>query len=131
MAPKAAMQQAAMKVIKHMDKKATKATPKKSPMKASPSKLDKHNVGQLEADTGGQMTRQDKMRLLSDKMKQYQETKDFNFTYDETRCLYNRMNNAIRGPDNKMAKDVLDEIEGSGKGKEQKKRQLLKAWSSP
>lgn len=142
MAPKAAAKSAPMKkVLKQVVKAKAKPTPKKAckkneaveeddleSTKGADSKLSSGSLKKLEDEQGGPMTKHEKIMLLNDKIAHFKETGVFDFDYNETRCLHNRLHTALKGPEAIDANKALLEVESGGRGKEAKKRVLLRAW---
>lgn len=144
MAPKAASKKNVLKKVTKAKVKATpkaKSTPKKDIIETKEDsdedtqmtpkggeKLTQTSLRKFESEQGGQLTKREKMLMLNEKIDKFKETGDYNFDYNETRCLYNRLNNALKHPHGSDANKAMREIEASGKGKEAKKRVILRAW---
>ena len=92
--------------------------------------LTKANLAEMNGASGGTMTKAEKIALLNDKVERDRRGEPVEYTYDDTRCLYGRFQTALRAPQegSSKAREELAKIEQEGKGKEAKKRAMLRAW---
>ena len=126
--------------VKAMKKETTRPMKKKpgstTSQAASSSQtypLTKDNLDEFIGASGGSMTKSEKVALLNAKVEKDRAGEPQTYTYDETRCLYGRFQTALKGSTegSMKAQGEMEKINQEGRGKEAKKRTLLRAWCVP
>ena len=95
--------------------------------------LTKDNLDEFTGASGGSTTKSEKVALLNAKVEKDRAGEPQTYTYDETRCLYGRFQTALKGSTegSMKAQGEIEKINLEGRGKEAKKRAMLRAWCVP
>ena len=77
-----------------------------------------------------QLSKNDKIKSLDEKLAAARRGEEVEFTADETRKLYGRVHTALKGTTESSTKaaEVMEEAQSMTKGKDAAKKAILNAW---